>query len=730
MQLEGTLKTVTYHNVQNGFSVLRFDMPGHDGVVTVTGTFPELQPGETVRLQGEWSSHPKFGRQFTATHCEPVIPTGGAGLVAYLASGLFKGMGKNTATKLIELFGEQTLTVLDEHPARLKGAIRGFSGKRLDAFLASWKAMRDSRETLLFLYSHQITGSTALRLWRHYGQSTILTIEQNPYLLCQEVWGIGFTRADEIAQKLGTPLDAMPRLQACLFYALEKASREGHTYLPRYRLLDQTVELLKIPQQDQDLHDRISLCLDDLTREGALLAHADGIWLPALYRAEESVSRFVRAAMVAQKPSAAKKGAAREDSATLLHQFEHDKNLQYSPEQFQGICAAVENRLYIITGGPGTGKTTTLKGILHLCAARKETVLLAAPTGRAARRMSELCQREASTLHRLLEINPTSRVFERNDEHPLEADCVVVDEFSMVDTWICAALVRALGPRTRLLLMGDHDQLPSVGPGSILRELLACPKVPSMRLTRIYRQGDGSDIAENAHRINQGHRPNLNRGSHFHFIPYNNPAEALSQLDVIVSNEIAGRLEYSTVRDMQVLTPMHRGPLGTQVLNVHLQQLLNNRLGGFALFGTHWKPGDRVMQLKNNYEKNIFNGDTGFILMADKEEQRLEIDFDGRRIALEGPELDQLSLAYACTVHKSQGSEYAAVVLVLDPTHSVMLQRNLLYTAITRAKGHVWILAGPGALDSAIHNNRTVRRFTRLSDSIRAGETFMDWLEE
>jgi exodeoxyribonuclease V alpha subunit len=728
MQLEATLKNVTYHNAQNGFSVLRCEVPGETGVVTVTGNFPELQPGESMRLEGEWASHPKFGKQFAATHCEPVIPSGGAGLVAYMSSGLFKGMGKTTATKIVELWGERTLEILDQHPEQLKGAIRGFTGKRLDAFLTSWKAMRESRETLLFLYSHQITGSTALRLWQQYGLNTIATINQNPYMLCQEVWGIGFTKADDIALKLGIPRDSLPRLQAGLFYALEKASREGHTYLPRPQLLEQTVDLLKVHEHD-DVFDRLLLCLEDLVQEGGLLQHADGIWLPALYRAEDVVSRFVRTA-ISSAPSSSKKKLPKNDTTVLLHEFESDKSLQYSPEQFQGICAAVENRLYIITGGPGTGKTTTLQGILHLCAARKETVLLAAPTGRAARRMSELCRREASTLHRLLEINPSTRVFERNEQRPLEADCIVVDEFSMVDTWIAAALVRALSSHTRLLLMGDHDQLPSVGPGSILRELLSCPKVPSMRLTRIYRQGDGSDIAENAHRINQGHRPNLHSGSHFHFIPYNNPAEALALVDKVVSNDIAGRLEIPPVRELQVLTPMHRGPLGTQALNAHLQGLLNNRLGGFSLFGTHWKVGDRVMQLKNNYDKNIFNGDIGFVLMADKDEQRLEIDFDGRRIALEGPELDQLSLAYACTVHKSQGSEYSAVILVLDPTHSIMLQRNLLYTAITRAKGHVWILAGPGALDTAVRNNRTVRRYTRLAESIRAGETFLEWLEE
>lgn len=727
MQIEGTLKTVTYHNAQNGYSVLKFEVVGENGPVAVTGNFPEMQPGETALLTGDWSVHPKFGRQFAATKCETKIPSSGNGLIAYLSSGLFKGMGKATATKIVEKFGEQTLTLLDQTPEKLKGAVKGFTGKRLESFLTNWKGMRESRETLLFLYGHQITGSTAMRLWRQYGLTTIPTITQNPYILCQEVWGIGFTKADDIAQKLGIARDSFPRLQACLYFALEKASHEGHTYLPRTRLLELTVDLLRIGQ-DEEIYNRVLLCLADMLKDGQLLSHADGVWLPALHRAEDSVSRFVRNAIGAGKPAKLKSKA--KDPVKLLQEFEQSQGIKYSPEQFQGICDALDNRFYIITGGPGTGKTTTLKGILHLCDARKEDVLLAAPTGRAARRMSELCQREASTLHRLLELNPSTRVFERNDVRPLEADCLVVDEFSMVDTWIASALIRAIGPKTRILVMGDHDQLPSVGPGNILRELLSCAKVPSMRLNRIYRQGDGSDIAENAHRINVGHRPNLHNGTHFHFCPYTSPAEALGILDTLIHDQIAGRLEMSATHDLQVLTPMHRGPLGTQSLNAHLQQRLNNRLGGFSMFGTQWKPGDRVMQLKNNYDKNIFNGDTGFILSADPEEQRLEISFDGRRIALEGTDLDQLSLAYACTVHKSQGSEYSAVILVLDPTHSVMLQRNLLYTAITRAKGHVWIVAGPGALDTALRNNRTIKRYTRLAESIKAGETFLDWLEE
>ena len=716
MQLEGILKNVTYRNAENGFSVLKFEVSGERGTTTVTGLFPDVQPGETLRMEGEWGSHPKYGKQFLCSHCESVFPTGGAGLIAYLASGLFKGIGKMTATRIVEKFGDDTLRILDLESEKLEGVIKGLSGKRLDKFIASWCDMRESRDTMLFLYGHQITGSTALRLWKQYHTATIPTITENPYILCDEVWGIGFLKADDIARKVGVPKDSLTRLRAGLTYTLIKAAvSEGHTYLPKLRLLELASQNLKIENTDSDACENLLYSLDYLIKSKELEVHEDGIWLPALYRAEQDVARFV-------KTRINKIFEPLDENLTIaLKRFEEVHDIQYDPIQFKGICEAVQSPLFIITGGPGTGKTTMLRGIISLAKAQKNVVLLAAPTGRAARRMSELTQCEASTLHRLLEINPGSHHFERNEENPLDGDLIIVDEFSMVDTWLCAGLMRAIKPKTRLLIIGDKDQLPSVGPGNILRELLACATVPSICLTHIFRQAGGSDIAEKASKINQGYKPSPIEGPHFHFREFNDPDEALRILERLILSEVGGKMQLSPTQDLQVLTPMHKGPLGTEVLNDHLQELLNKGGSGFSLFATDWKVGDRVMQLKNNYEKAVFNGDVGFIIKVEKDDQRLLVDFDGRKISFEGIELDQMGLAYACTIHKSQGSEYPAVIIVLDGSHYRMLQRNLIYTAITRAKGHVWVLSSPGALDTAIRNNRTVQRYTNLA--LCLGET-------
>ena len=719
--LVGLLKNVTFRNPDNGWTVLRVENADSKAMVTAVGTFPQLEPGETLQMEGNWSEHSKFGKQFQVKSFQPVIPESGEALILYLSSGLFHGMGPVTARRIVERFGDQTLPTLDKHPERLE-EIAGLKGKRLADFILAWKELRDSRDTLLFLYSHQITGTTALRLWKHYRSTTLAVIRENPYVLAEEVWGIGFTRADEIALKLGTSKDSYARLKAGLLFTLRKASTQGHTYLPRLALLEQASEILRLVEEDS--HNRLLYSLEGLISEQDIDAQGDAMWIPALRRAEESISRWVRGSLEKSWPAVMLTDLERE-----LHRFETVQGIEYAPEQFQGICEAVTSPLYVLTGGPGTGKTTTLKGILHLLDARKERVLLAAPTGRAARRMSELTGREASTLHRLLEIDPSSRKFQRNGDRNLETDWVVVDEFSMVDTWIGAALVQSLSPTTRLLIVGDQDQLPSIGPGSILKELLSCERVPSMRLTRIFRQQNGSDIAENAHRINQGLRPNLNDGTHFHYLQAQSPSEAMQMVLQLVSQTIPQNLQCSATLDIQVLTPMHKGPLGTQALNPQLQATLNTRKHEVTLAGTRWRMGDRVMQLKNDYERGIFNGDVGFIVRMDSEEQELEIDFEGRHVTLPVETLGDLTHAYACTVHKSQGSEYKAVVIVLDAGHYTMLQRNLLYTAVTRAKGGVWIVATPTALDQAIRNNRLTKRFTRLAQSIKAGEQFLEWME-
>ncbi len=712
MQIEGTLKNITFRNDANGFSVLRFVVPGEDRPVTVTGTFPELSAGETMRMEGEWKTHPKYGRQFVCVQSETVFPTSGEGLVAYLSGGLFKGIGPATAQRLVETFGADLVSILDGDGDRLaKKKIKGFSGKKVTQFLHDWKQMRESRETMLFLYGHGITGSVALRLWKQYSTNTVRILSENPYILCEEIWGIGFVKADEIARKVGISEWNEARIEAGLCYAIFKASSgEGHTFLPQDILLQNTVKELRLPIETDDEAGNILFALERLLKQNRLDRDESCIAIPSLVHAENFIASFV-----AERISSSEDLNA-EDSRELesfLSDFEKAQGFSYDPIQKAGIVRAFQSKIFIVTGGPGTGKTTLLKGILALAERKEIDVTLAAPTGRAAKRMQDVTGHPAKTLHRLLEIDPTSRRFMRNENFPIETGILVVDEFSMVDSWLCAGLMKAIPKRTRLILVGDKDQLPSIGPGNVLCDLLSVPQIPGIRLEKIFRQTGGNDIAEKATLINQGIKPVPLEGNNFHYVPFDNPEDALSLLSEIVTEKIPSLFKTRS-GDLQVLVPMHRGPLGTIELNNFLQKLLNDAPKGFDSRGISWKRGDRVMQIRNNYEKNVFNGDVGKIVALEKVAQKITVDFEGHLVGYEGDELEELALAYACTIHKSQGSEYPAVVIVLDSSHHRMLQRNLIYTGITRAKGHVWVLSGNGALDEAIRNNRMQHRYTRL----------------
>ncbi len=688
------------------------NVEGEKAPVVVTGTFPDLGSGEKLQMEGEWGNHPKYGRQFKCTSFTIAV-TESENIAEYLSSGLFKGIGPKTAEAIVKVFGDDTADILDNHPEIFRKAkIKGLPAKKVEAFLAAWQLNRHSRETMLFLYGHGIAGSVAKRLWNQYGQETIAKITENPYLLCEEVWGVGFLKADEIAMKVGIPKDSPKRLQSALMYVLQESSfNEGHVYLPKDTLLEKTFRLLRIPMEDDDAVYGLIQQFDYLCERERIRRVDDDCFYPPLFRAEQSIADNILYRLAGNALPTA--GFERS-----LMDWEHQHKFAFDPIQRKAIEMALAYRISIITSGPGTGKTTILKGILHLAQKMDESVFLAAPTGRAAKRMSDLCGIKARTIHRMLEMDPVTKKFNKNIENKLPCDLLIVDEFSMVDTWLAAALFEAIHARTRIVLVGDADQLPSVGPGNVLNDLIRCPRIPTTRLQHIFRQAGGNDIADKAAKINQGIVPSPIDGPNFHFIPFEEPEQAKSILADLLATGIRSKIQIDQKTDLQILTPMRKGPLGVFELNTFLQNLVNPGITRHKIMGVAWSDGDRVMQIKNNYDKNVFNGDIGIIFKVHKGDDKVTVFYDDKTVEYEGDELEQLSLAYASTIHKSQGSEYPAVVVILDSSHYMMLQRNLLYTAITRAKGHVWVLSAPGAFATAIRNNRSVRRFTRLTERL------------
>jgi len=680
-------------------------------VVVVTGTFPAFQPGETLSIEGEWGSHPKYGKQFQATSFE-YLATDDNDIVEYLASGQFPGVGQKIAERIVEIFGDNTADILDNHPDKFRETkIKGFPTRKVDAFLVRWQEARHSRETMLFLYKHDIVGSVAKHLWNKFGTTTIERITQNPYMLCEEVWGIGFLKADEIAQKVGFPKDSPERFQAALLYTLQEASiSDGHVYLPKNVLLERTIRNLRLQLDEEDSINRLLEQFEHAYETERIKRVGDDCYFPPLYNAEQRIADNIKIRLRYNELPI-------DNFENDLAQWEREHQFSFDPIQRRAIQMALSRKISIITGGPGTGKTTILKGILYLARQMEECVSLTAPTGRAAKRMGECCGEKARTIHRLLEVDPISGKFHRDSDNKLQCNLLIVDEFSMVDTWLAMSLLEATPLNARIVLVGDADQLPSVGPGNVLNDLLLCTQIPSTRLQHIFRQAGGSDIADKAAKINQGISPSPIEGPNFHFLPYETADEAKDLIARLVTYGIKEKINID-ISEMQLLTPMRKGPLGIYELNTFLQDLLNPGKERIKIASGNWSNGDRVMQIRNNYDKNVFNGDVGIIYKIAKDSKKITVFYDDKTVEYESDEVDELILAYACTIHKSQGSEYPAVIVVLDSSHSIMLQRNLIYTAITRAKGHVWILSAPGAFYQAVRNNRSTRRFTRLTEKL------------
>ena len=748
-QLRGTVERITYYSEESGYSVIRLNVEGQPDLVTVVGNLPEVNPGESLRLEGIWTTHPQYGRQFKAERCEQILPATVEGIKRYLGSGLVKGVGPVTAARIVQRFGTDTLRVLDEEPRRLREAL-GVGPKRAAAVVKAWEEQRHIREVMLFLQSHGVTTGLAVKIYKTYGDDALQVVQEDPYRLARDIWGVGFKTADKIARDLGLPPDAPSRVQAGVAYALSQLADEGHVYAPEEELVAETTRLLDVPP------DLVNAAIEDLDAEevvrretllypspspsptlgrppplpsppmggkkgGYAVREEQAVYLAPFYYGEIGVTHRLQA--LVESPATRLLPFRSVDWDALLDQVTRDSAIELSTEQREAVRAALTRKVTVLTGGPGTGKTVSVRTVIGALEALHCRYALCAPTGRAAKRLSEATDRPAKTVHRLLEYSP-QEAFRRNEENPLEVDCLVVDEASMLDLLLTNHLLKAVDPAAHVLFVGDVDQLPSVGAGDVLRDIIGSGRAAVVRLTTIFRQAAGSGIVVNAHRVNRGQMPILNQFGDFYFFSKEDPQEAADLLVDVVQRRIPRKFGLDPVDQVQVLAPMYRGACGVANLNARLQEALNpasprkieRRLGGRA-----FRVGDKVMQVRNNYLRDVYNGDIGRVTGIDPVEQTLTVTIDDRPVIYDWGETDELVHAFAVSVHKSQGSEYPAVVIPLLTQHYLLLQRNLLYTAITRAKRLVVLVGTRRAIGIAVRNAKVRERHSGLSVRLREG---------
>ena len=725
-QIQGAIERITYFNEENGYSVLRITpdkryarAQARDGTVTVVGIMPALQEGESAQFSGAWVNDDRYGFQFRAEQTIPIAPHTTKGIISYLSSGIVKGIGPRTAEKIVKHFGEETVEILDNEPQRLH-EVPALKTKLADNLIDAWTANRITRNLLIYLQGLGISARIARRIVNEYGAQTRTIVERNPYQLAEDVFTIGFRKADQIARNLGIEVDAKYRLRAGLHHALNELSRQGHTYAPSDELIESACELLgvedkqalKIALQGQVTAGKL---MEDRLPAGPLAEPTHSIYLPRFYHAETAVASRIHALIHSQ--SIIMKDHQGTNWSRFLRKLSASNQVALSPQQQGAARAALTSKISVLTGGPGTGKTTTLQMLIHALNDGDYAYKLASPTGRAAKRLSEATGAPASTIHRLLGFSAEIGGFEHDEENPLPVDMVVIDEASMLDLQLFHSLLRALPASAHLLLVGDVDQLPSVGAGNVLRDVIESGIASVTRLDQIFRQDDDSHIVSNAHRINEGLEPYTgNESKDFFFFNIAEPDAAADMLVDIVRARIPARWGLDPVRDIQVISPMYRGQIGVDNLNNRLQQELNDdlRMAHVKLGGRVFRVGDKVMQTRNNYEKDVFNGDIGFIDSIDDDENSLEVVMDGSYVAYDYSETDDLMHAYCISTHRSQGSEYPAVVMPVATQHFIMLQRNLLYTAITRAKRLLVLVGTRRALAIAVKNNKVAERHSGL----------------
>ena len=703
--LRCVVERITYQNETNGYTVLKCRARGYQDLVTVVGTMPETHVGSVLTLSGSWRMDAKYGRQFSAVTYEETLPATVYGIEKYLGSGLVKGIGPKFAQRIVRQFGAETLNVIEEDPDRLL-EVPGIGRVRVERIKKSWVEQKEIKNIMLFLQGHDVSTSHATKIYRTYGNESIQVVQENPYRLADDIWGIGFRTADTIASKMGFGHDQYPRLRSGMLYTLNALADEGHCFATREQLVQAGTEILDV---DGTL---LSAALDEMILAEDVIRDGEAIYLPPFYYAELGTARRLRE-ISSCSPS------VRIRQERLAERVQARTGMRYDEVQQQAILTAAQSKILVLTGGPGTGKTTTTYGIMTAFREAGAKILLAAPTGRAAKRLSETSGMEAKTIHRLLEVKPPEG-YKRNEDNPLEGDVLIVDECSMIDILLMYNLLKAVPDTMTLILVGDVDQLPSVGAGNVLRDLIDSDCFPVVRLTRIFRQAQTSRIIMNAHRINRGSMPDLSNGhsTDFFFVEREDPEQAAAEITELVKTKLP-RYYRIPPREIQVLTPMQRGFVGATNLNRLLQEALNPGDTGLRRGGSLYRERDKVMQIRNNYDKEVFNGDIGVVERVDLEEHMLSVRFDDRSVDYDSTELDELVLAYATTIHKAQGSEYPIVVMPVLMTHYVMLQRNLIYTGITRAKKGLVIVGAKKAISMAVHTVTVTTRNTRLADRLR-----------
>lgn len=720
--LEGQVERITYANEETGYTVAKFAPSGYRESITIVGNLIAPVPGEMLKVKGTWLDHPKFGRQFKVTHHQSVVPATVSGIKKYLGSGLIQGIGPVMASRIVKKFGEKTLQIIDQNPHELH-QVEGIGRKRIDMIAKAWKEQKEIRDVMVFLQGHGVSPAFAAKIFKKFGWESISIVSKNPYRLATEIHGIGFLTADKIAQNMGFTKNAPARAEAGILYVLHQLSEEGHVYHPYETLIEKCKEVLGVEKEVivqgiSTIAFENRVAMEDLNQDlGAFQPNHKAVYLKHFQVSEMGIAHHL-----ARLISSLKR-LRKIDADKAVSWVQGKIRIELAPKQMEAVKTAVSEKVMVITGGPGTGKTTIINALIRVYREIGAKILQAAPTGRASKRMNEATGYPARTIHRMLEFNPQKLGFQRDESHPLDVDVLILDETSMIDTTLMYHLLKAVPLQATLIMVGDVNQLPSVGAGNVLKDIIASGKVPVVELKEIFRQAGRSRIVTNAHRINTGLMPELTADKghleDFYFIEQDDPEQALKIIVELVTERIAKRFRLNPIEEIQILSPMHRGIVGTDHLNTKLQEVLNPTGEQISRGGRTFRRNDKVMQIRNNYEKEVFNGDIGRITWIDQESQEITVTYDGMPVPYRASDLDEIVLAYAISVHKSQGSEYPAVIVPILSQHYLLLQRNLIYTAVTRAKKLVVMVGSKKALATGIRNDRIMRRFTYLSERLR-----------